>query len=307
MRIVFAGTPAFAVPSLEALLASGHSLVAVYTQPDRPAGRGRRLQPSPVKRLALVHRIPVIQPDTLRDPRAIENFARLRPDLLVVAAYGLILPREILEIPALGAINVHASLLPRWRGAAPIQRAILAGDRETGVTIMQVVEALDAGPMLLKKATPIDPRETAGQLHDRLARLGAEALREVLPALASGRVDPEPQDESRATYAAKITKAEARLDWRRPATELERAVRAYNPWPGAHTGFDGRTLRIWQAEAVDAPAAAEPGTVIEARRTLEVACGEGRLRLLEVQLPGGRRLPARAFLNAHACQGARLQ
>ncbi len=307
MRIVFAGTPQFAVPSLEALLASGHEVVAVYTQPDRPAGRGRRLQASPVKQLAQARRIPVHQPPSLKDPEAVEAFVRLRPDLLVVAAYGLILPGEVLETPSLGAINVHASLLPRWRGAAPIQRAILAGDPETGITIMQMIERLDAGPMLLRKATPIGPRETAGELHDRLARLGGMALTEILPRIAAGTVSPEPQDESRATYAPKITKAEARLDWRRPAWELERAVRAFDPWPVAHCGFGERTLRIWRAEVVDADPGAEPGTVVQARRSLEVACGQGRLRLLEVQLPGGRRMPASAFVNAHSCLGLRLR
>ncbi len=307
MRIVFAGTPQFAVPSLEALLAGDHSMVAVYTQPDRPAGRGRRLQASPVKRLALEHRIPVMQPQTLRSEAEIDAFARLRPDLLVVAAYGLILPAGILSIPTVGAINVHASLLPRWRGAAPIQRAILAGDEETGVTIMEVVEALDAGPMLLKKAIPIDPHETAGELHDRLAALGAEALCEALSQLETGKAQAIPQDESEVTYAVKITKEEAGIDWSLPAQTLARAVRAFNPWPVAFTHFDEQVLRIWRAEAIPARSEDIPGTIVEARRNLEVATGEGRLRLLEVQLPGGRRQPAQAFLNAHPCLGCRLR
>jgi len=307
MRIVFAGTPQFAMPSLEALLAGDHSVVAVYTQPDRPAGRGRRLQASPVKRLALEHRIPVMQPQTLRSEAEIDAFARLRPDLLVVAAYGLILPAGILSIPTVGAINVHASLLPRWRGAAPIQRAILAGDEETGVTIMEVVEALDAGPMLLKKAIPIDPHETAGELHDRLAALGAEALCEALSQLETGKAQAIPQDESEVTYAVKITKEEAGIDWSLPAQTLARAVRAFNPWPVAFTRFDEQVLRIWRAEAIPARSEDIPGTIVEARRNLEVATGEGRLRLLEVQLPGGRRQPAQAFLNAHPCLGCRLR
>jgi len=307
MRIVFAGTPQFAVPSLEALLAGDHSVVAVYTQPDRPAGRGRRLQASPVKRLALEHRIPVMQPQTLRSEAEIDAFARLRPDLLVVAAYGLILPAGILSIPTVGAINVHASLLPRWRGAAPIQRAILAGDEETGVTIMEVVEALDAGPMLLKKAIPIDPHETAGALHDRLAALGAEALCEALSQLETGKAQAIPQDESEVTYAAKITKEEAGIDWSLPAQTLARVVRAFNPWPVAFTRFDEQVLRIWRAEAIPARSEDIPGTIVEAKRNLEVATGEGRLRLLEVQLPGGRRQPAQAFLNAHPCLGCRLR
>lgn len=307
MRIVFAGTPQFAVPSLKALLASEYEVVAVYTQPDRPAGRGRKLQAGPVKRIAISHKLPVHQPPSLKKPEAIEEFARLKPDLLVVAAYGLILPAEVLEIPSLGAINVHASLLPRWRGAAPIQRAILAGDLQTGVTIMQMVEQLDAGPMLLKKSTPIGPRETAGELHGRLARLGALALTEILPEIIAGTVSPEPQDESQATYASKITKEEARLDWQRSSWELERAVRAFNPWPVAHCRFGDQVLRIWRAEALDNELGAEPGTVVQARRTLEVACREGGLRLLEVQLPGGRRMPAQAFVNAHPCLGLRLQ
>lgn len=306
MRIVFAGTSAFGVPSLRALLASAHQVVAVYTQPDRPAGRAHRLKPSPVKQLALSHGIQVFQPTTLRSAQALEEFARLRPDLLVVAAYGLILPQELLEIPALGAINVHASLLPRWRGAAPIQRAILAGDRETGITIIQVVERLDAGPMLLQQAIPILPGETAGELHDRLAELGARCLLEVLPAIAAGTLEPRAQDESQATYAAKLYKAEAHLDWSQPAWQLALAVRAFHPWPVAFARFGDSVLKIWRAEALEQPVQDPPGTIICARKTLEVATGDGSLRLLEVQLPGGRPMAAQAFLNAHPCQGMRL-
>ncbi len=307
MRIVFAGTPWFAVPSLEALLATEHTVVAVYTQPDRPAGRGRRLQESPVKTLALKHRIPVMQPQTLRNEEAVASFAHFQPDLLVVAAYGLILPPEILSIPTLDAINVHASLLPRWRGAAPIQRAILAGDQNTGITIMRVVEALDAGPMLLKRAIAIHPTETAGELHDRLARLGAETLTEVLAMLEAGTIIPVPQDESEVTYATKITKEEAHLDWSLPAAELARRVRAFNPWPVAFAHFEDQVLRIWRAEVVDRSSEEVPGTIIQAKKHLEVATGEGGLRLLEVQLPGGRRQHAHAFLNAHSCLGLRLR
>lgn len=307
MKIVFAGTPHFAVPSLEALIASGQQVAAVYTQPDRPAGRGRKLQFSPVKRVALDHRIPVYQPHTLRNnEEELERLASLAPDLLVVAAYGLILPADLLQIPLLGAFNVHASLLPRWRGAAPIQRAILAGDRETGVTIMQVVEKLDAGPMLLKKSTAIGPRETAGELLERVAELGAQALLETLSLLASDSITPEPQDESQVSYAEKVRKEEARLDWTLPAVQLERQVRAFNPWPVAFTQWQGRVLRIWRAELAAESSSAEPGTVVNAKRQLEVATGSGLLRLLELQLPGAKRLSAQDFLNAQDLTGSRL-
>lgn len=306
MKIVFAGTPEFAVPTLGMLLESPHEVCAVYTQPDRPSGRGQKLKPSPVKELARSHGVPVFQPTTLKNPAAQERLRSHQADLMVVVAYGLILPKPILEIPRLGCVNVHASLLPRWRGAAPIQRAILAGDEVTGITIMMVEPRLDAGPMLHKKVCRIAPLETAGELHDRLARLGAEALAEVLPAIEAGTVRPEVQDETQVTYAAKLEKHEARLDWTMAAVDLERRVRAFNPWPVAETLYRGQTLRIWRAESLDEPAPAEPGTILDRVRTLDVATGRGVLRLLEVQLPGGKRMPAQAFLNAHPVKSERL-
>jgi methionyl-tRNA formyltransferase len=306
MKIVFAGTPEFAVPTLAMLLESPHDVCAVYTQPDRPSGRGRKLKSSPVKGLARSRGVSVYQPVTLKDPEEQERLRSLKADLMVVVAYGLILPRPVLEIPRLGCVNVHASLLPRWRGAAPIQRAILAGDETTGITIMRVEPRLDAGPMLHKKVCRIAPLETAGELHDRLARLGAEALAEVLPAIEAGTVRPEVQDETQVTYAAKLEKHEARLDWTMAAVDLERRVRAFNPWPVAETLYRGQTLRIWLAESLDEPVAAEPGTLLERDRTLDVATGRGLLRLLDVQLPGGRRMPVQAFLNAHPIKSERL-
>lgn len=306
MKIVFAGTPEFAVPTLGMLLESPHEVCAVYTQPDRPSGRGQKLKPSPVKELAQSRGVSVYQPVTLKDPDEQERLRSLEADLMVVVAYGLILPKPILEIPRLGCVNVHASLLPRWRGAAPIQRAILAGDEVTGITIMRVEPRLDAGPMLHKKICRIAPLETAGELHDRLARLGAEALAEVLPAIEAGTVRPEVQDETQVTYAAKLEKHEARLDWTMAAVYLERRVRAFNPWPVAETLYRGQTLRIWLAESLDEPASAEPGTILDRDRTLDVATGSGVLRLLEVQLPGGKRMPAQAFLNAHPVKSERL-
>lgn len=306
MKIIFAGTPEFAVPPLEALLASQHQVCAVYTQPDRPAGRGRKLTPSPVKQVAERHGIPVFQPLGLKDPAEQEQLQTLQADLMVVVAYGLILPKAVLEIPRLGCINIHASLLPRWRGAAPIQRAVLAGDEEAGITIMFIEPRLDAGPMLLKKACPIGPLETAGELHDRLSRLGADALMETLPALESGTIQPEIQDEFLVTYAAKLDKEEALLDWSKPAIDLERQVRAFNPWPVAETEYRGQKLRIWLAEALDEATTAVPGTVLARDKTLDVATGRGVLRLLEVQLPGAKRITAQDFLNAHPVQSEHL-
>jgi methionyl-tRNA formyltransferase len=306
MRIVFAGTPDFAVPSLERLLESEHTVVAVYTQPDRPAGRGRKDKPSPVKALALAHGIEVRQPESLKPAEEQAILRSFAADLMVVVAYGLILPKVVLDIPRLGCVNVHGSLLPRWRGAAPIQRAIYAGDRETGVTVMFLEPKMDAGPMLRKVATPIHALETSADLYERLAVLGAKALAESLPGIEDGTRVPEIQDESQVTYAQKLDKCEATLDWTLPALDLARRVRAFNPWPVAETLYQGEMLRIWLAEALDETTDAAPGTVLPGRKTLDVATGAGVLRLLEVQLPGGKRLAASAFLNARPLAGVRL-
>lgn len=298
MKILFAGTPEFAIPPLKALLGSGHEVIGVYTQPDRPAGRGRKLTASPVKALALESGLRVFQPVCLKGEPEQRELQALQPDLMVVVAYGLILPAAVIETPPLGCVNIHASLLPRWRGAAPIQRSILAGDAETGVTIMFIEPRLDAGPMLHKKSVCIERGESAGELHDRLAILGAAALMETLPALESGSIQADIQNEGEVTYAAKIGKEDARMDWNCPALELERKVRAFNPWPVAETTLDGQTLRIWRAEASGEATTLSPGHIIKGRETLDVATGHGVLRILELQLPGARRISARDFLNA---------
>ena len=307
LRIVFAGTPEFSVPALEALHAAGHDLAAVYTQPDRPAGRGQALTASPVKQRASELGLAVEQPATLRAPDALERLRAFDADLMVVVAYGLILPQAVLDVPRLGCWNIHASLLPRWRGAAPIQRAILAGDAATGITIMQMEAGLDTGPMLLVREAPIGPRELAGELHDRLSRMGAEAIVAAIDAWLAGGITPVPQPAAGVTYAAKLTKAEARIDWSQPAAAIDRQVRAFNPWPVAETTWDGRQLRIWLCEP-EAPAArAAPGTVLESSGgRIVVATGEGALRLLQVQVAGRRVMSAAEFLNANTLAGARL-
>lgn len=303
MRIVFAGTPEFAAQHLQALLDAGRQIVAVYTQPDRPAGRGQKLMPSPVKQLALQHGIAVYQPQTLRDPAAQAELAALTPDLMVVVAYGLILPQVVLDTPRLGCINSHASLLPRWRGAAPIQRAIEAGDASSGVTVMQMEAGLDTGPMLLKVTTTITAEDTGGSLHDRLATLGSQAVVEAVTKLAAGELRGEVQDDSLATYAHKLNKDEARLDWSRPAVELERLVRAFNPWPICHSTLNGEALKVHAAQLGERQGA--PGSVLAADRSgLTVACGEGALRLTRLQLPGGKPLSFADLYNSRREQFA---
>lgn len=308
MRIVFAGTPAFAAQHLQALLDTDQQLVGVYTQPDRPSGRGQKLLPSPVKQLALQQGLPVFQPQSLRDPAAQAELAALQPDLLVVVAYGLILPQAVLDIPRLGCINSHASLLPRWRGAAPIQRAIQAGDLESGVTLMRMEAGLDTGPMLLKVRTPIEADDTGGSLHDRLAALGAQALVEGLAGLAAGTLVGEVQDDALANYAHKLNKDEARLDWRLPAVELERLVRAFNPTPICHSTLNGEPLKILAAQLGEGQGA--PGEILDASREgLTVACGQGALCLTRLQLPGGKPLAFADLFNSRREQfaiGSRL-
>ena len=307
LRIVFAGTPEFAVPALDALHGAGHAIAAVYTQPDRPAGRGQALTRSPIKRRALELGLPVEQPATLRTADAPGDLAAFQPDLLVVVAYGLILPPAILDVPRLGCWNIHASLLPRWRGAAPIQRAILAGDGATGITIMQMDAGLDTGPMLLVRPTPIDARESGGQLHDRLATLGAEAIVAAVEQWQAGRLVAVEQPAEGATYAAKIRKEEAVIDWRQTAAQIDRQVRAFNPWPVAETRWQGQQLRIWESESVAAGSGAEPGRILAADGgRLLVATGEGALALRRVQLAGRRAVTSAEFLNAHPLAGARL-
>jgi methionyl-tRNA formyltransferase len=298
VRLVFAGTPDFAATALKALIAAGHTIVGVYSQPDRPAGRGRKLQPSPVKQVALDHEIPVFQPETLKTPEAQKQLADLNPDVMIVAAYGLILPRAVLDIPTHGCLNIHASLLPRWRGAAPIQRAIAAGDAETGITIMQMDEGLDTGAMLLKSLTAIEDSDTGGSLHDRLAELGGNAIIKALELLQKGELTGEPQNDELACYASKLSKTEGHIDWATDAKAIERLVRAFNPWPGTYTDLGDQRIRIHEARALVTTSDGLPGTVVQRdREGIDIACGNGTLRITRLQLPGSRAQSVNDLIN----------
>ncbi|MGN6728747.1 MAG: methionyl-tRNA formyltransferase [Rhodanobacteraceae bacterium] len=306
VRLVFAGTPAFALPGLRACLDCGADVAAVYTQPDRPAGRGRGLAMSPVKQAALQAGLAVEQPESLKSEAAQQRLRELAPDLMIVIAYGLILPGAVLAIPQLGGWNVHASLLPRWRGAAPIQRAILAGDSETGVCLMQMEKGLDTGPVLLAARTPIERKDTGGSLHDRLAELGAQVLAQGLQRIVRGEMlAPAPQSAEGVTYAHKLDKAEAKLDFASSAIELERKVRAFDPWPVAEAVIAGEKVRIWSAQARDSESrtrnSAKSGEIIAAsKHGIDLACGDGVLRVLKLQRAGGRAISAADYLNARS-------
>lgn len=308
LRIVYFGTPQFAVPSLQALLASRHPVCGVVTQPDRPRGRGQKLQPGPVKTLALAHHLPLIQPERLRDAGVIEAVAAWQPDLGVVAAYGQLLPEELLRVPPLGMINVHPSILPKYRGAAPVHRAVIAGDRVTGVTIMRMVKALDAGDMLASVAHPIGPEQTSATLERELAEVGARLLVEVVDRIAQGTVTGIPQDDAQSTYAARLTKAEGLVDWGRPAAEIHNFVRGLQPWPHAYSYLDGQRLILLTTRPVAGGTSQEPGTVIHAAADgIHVATGDGVLSILEVQPEGRRAMPVRDLLAGRPVpQGARF-
>jgi methionyl-tRNA formyltransferase len=308
LRIAFAGTPQFALPALRALLGSAHTVVGVLTQPDRPAGRGRELRASPVKLLGTQRALPIAQPPTLKTAQSRAELEAWAPDLLVVVAYGLILPPPVLALPRLGCVNIHGSLLPRWRGAAPIQRAILAGDSETGIAIMQLDEGLDTGPLLLERARVIGTHDTAGDLHDSLSELGASALIEAVDGLAAGTLKARAQPTAGATYAPKIDKSEARLDWSASAAQLDRQIRAFNPWPVAETRFAGEPLRLLRSRVAAAGGKdATPGTLLGlADDGLRVACGEGVLAVRELQRAGKRPVSARDFANAVRLDGLRF-
>ena len=312
MKIIYAGTPEFAAVALQALHAAGHEIVLVLTQPDRPAGRGMQLQASPVKQFALANNLPVAQPVSLKLDGKHPQVARdahdllqsVQADVMVVAAYGLILPRSVLDIPKFGCINIHASLLPRWRGAAPIHRAIEAGDTEAGVTIMQMEEGLDTGPMLTMQSLPLTAAETTGTLHDKLAALGADMIVAALAQLEKGNLPTTPQPEAGVTYAAKIAKEEALLDLSQSATEVARKIRAFNPFPGAFALFNDVAVKLWQAEAIDRNSGALPGQVLQADADgVVIACGSGAVRVTQLQKPGGKRLAAREFLQGFALAG----
>jgi methionyl-tRNA formyltransferase len=306
MRIIFAGTPEFAVPSLQKLIDLGNDICAVYTQPDRPAGRGQHLQPSPVKVLALAHNIPVLQPLTLKTEDEFQTFQNFNADLMVVVAYGMMLPQTVLDAPRFGCINGHGSLLPRWRGAAPIQRAVIEGDKETGVTIMQIVKKLDAGDMLHKEVYAIKTTDTSAIVHDELSKLSAIGLEKVLQQIENGTLHAEPQDENLMTYAAKLTKEEAAIDWSESAEKLVRKIHGLNPKPVAQTIYNGLVMKVWNAEMLDETTNLSAGQVRCTTKTLDVSSGNGFVRIHELQLPNGKRMSATAFLAAHDVNGATL-
>lgn len=308
LRIVYAGTPEFAVPALQALLASQHEVVAVYTQPDRPAGRGRKLQFSPVKEVAVAANIPVEQPVNFKSEAAKTILSTYQADVMVVAAYGLILPQGVLDTPRYGCLNIHGSLLPRWRGAAPIQRAIQAGDALTGVTIMQMAAGLDTGDMLLKAVCPITADDGGQSIHDKLAQQGAEALLTVLEQVQSHTLKPEVQDEQQACYAHKLTKAEAEVDWSQAAAVIDRQIRAFDAWPTAYTHYQGLALRLFASQALSQISTAPAGTVVaETPAGIDIVAGDGQLvRILQLQMAGGKRLTAAEFLNARSLLGERF-
>lgn len=300
LNIIFAGTPDFAATALQALLDNHAHIVAVYTQPDRPAGRGRKLTASPVKTLAQKQHIPVEQPPNFKQDETLSTLKDYAADLMIVAAYGLLLPPAVLNTPRLGCLNIHASLLPRWRGAAPIQRAIQAGDSETGITIMQMDEGLDTGDILLERPLPILAEDTAGSLHDRLAVLGGSAIVEALQLLTQQALEPKQQDESQACYARKLHKSESEIDWSAPAEDIARQIRAFYPWPGSHTHLDDDLVRIHQAEILDNRITATPGEILAwSKDGLDVQCGQGSLRILQCQLPGSRAMPVKDLHNGH--------
>jgi methionyl-tRNA formyltransferase len=309
LRVAFAGTPEFARTALQAVLGSRHRVVGVFTRPDRPSGRGQQISASPVKEAALAAHLPLSQPAMVQGGAALDELTSWRADVLVVVAYGLILPQTLLDAPRLGSVNIHASLLPRWRGAAPIQRALLAGDAQTGITLMRMAAALDSGPILLQRSIGIGATDTSGRLHDELAELGAQTLLEGLDALAEGRLRATPQPQDGVSYAAKINKSEAAIDWQRSAIEIDRQVRAFNPWPIAETRFEQSQLRILAArieQGVGVPAAT-PGTMVAVREdAIVVQCGAGRLALTRVQRPGRRAVVARDFAGSRALLGQRL-
>lgn len=300
LKIIFAGTPDFAVPALAALIDAGHDVRLVLTQPDRPSGRGMKLKASPVKELALQHKIEVFQPETLKDLDAQARIEAAKADVMIVAAYGLIISTNVLQMPRLGCYNIHASLLPRWRGAAPIHRSLLAGDAETGVTIMEVVPALDAGAMVSKGILPIGERDTSQSLHDELAKMGANLMVDAMKQLAeTASLPATPQDESLVTYAAKLQKSEASIDWTQTADLISRQVRAFNPFPVAHAMLNGEVCRIWMAVTEATSSNQRPGTILSLGDSIQVACGDGVLSIEELQLPGGKRLKAKDFVAGH--------